>query len=326
MVVYCLYEITTLKIRYIGITSKKLKTRLYQHFYHKGKNPYKDNWINKNNNKIGIRGIKKFNTPTQARKLELYLIRKYKNSHKLVNLQDRGFCGDKKKLSKSTCDKISKTLVKAHKENRLKKYGEKPVFVFNARGKFIARFNNAVICARELNIPYSKIAPICNNHKGCTHYADYTFTREGKVPFERYIKCYDSLTKEMFLSFKMSDIKVMVRNLKFNGGVKYINANTFYLNRYNIRKDNNFPPIITGNIICNGKKYKNLSTLMKENNISFINYPKIREHLNNNVNFVINNYTIKAENCAWYKFGELTGNSLESYTLSYGSDTHGGKQ
>lgn len=239
MKVYCLYEIKTLKIRYIGITSQSLIKRLYQHFYFKSKNSYKENWIRKNNNQIDIRLIKEFSNKCDARNLELYLIRKYKDSHNLVNLEDRGFCGDKKILSKNRCEQISKTLKEKYKNNILLISGEKKVYVWNNKGELLYNFSNAKKCSKFLNIPYSKIGTICN--KG-SYYKNYTFTRENKLPIERYIKCYDFLKQELKLCFKKQDIHKVLKIEKFH--FKNINNNKLYLKRYNVRTDNIYPNIL----------------------------------------------------------------------------------
>lgn len=239
MKVYCLYEIKTLKIRYIGITSQSLNKRLYQHFYFKSKNSYKENWIKKNDSQVGIRLIKEYTKESDARNLELFLIRKYKDSHNLVNLEDRGFCGDKKILSKDRCEQISKTLKEKYQNNTLSVSGEKEVYVWDKTGKLLYKFSNAKKCSKFLNIPYSKIGVICNN-KG--YYKDYTFTRQNKLPIERYIKCYDFLKQELKLCFKKEDICNVLEIEKFH--YININSNKLYLKRYNVRTDNKYPVIL----------------------------------------------------------------------------------
>lgn len=301
MKVYCLYEIETLKIRYIGITTKDLRKRLYQHFYHKNKNKYKDNWIKKVDNKVGIRLLKTLKNKEEARNLELYLIRKYKNSHKLVNLSDRGFCDDKIKLSKEKCEQISKTLKEKYSKGELKISGEKQVYVWDKNGIFVRKFNNGKECSEVLKIPYSKIGTICN--KG-GYYKDYTFSRTSELPIQNYIKCYDFLKQELKLCFKKEDIPILLGINKFHN--ININKNKFYLKRYNVRTDNNFPPFNSGNIICNGKIYSCIENVMYSSEKILHTWRKdIKFHLDNNLIFKKDNIEIKNEMCAWYKFGEL---------------------
>lgn len=301
MKVYCLYELKTLKIRYIGITSQDLKIRLYQHFYHKNKNFYKENWIIKNNKEIGIKLIKECISKEIARTLELTLIRKYKDSHKLVNLQDRGYCGDKIIMSKEKCKRISKTLKYKYKNNILKIQGEKEVYVWDNRGNLILNFKNTKECSRFLNIGSSKICGICIRGG---YYTKYTFTRDPILPIERYFKCYDSLKGELKLCFKKEDIKKVLEIEKFHN--INIDKNRFYLNRYIVLTNNKFPPLLNGNIVCNGISYNSLNSVMySSKSVIHTWIGDIRENLKKNTIFKRNSIQIQNEICAWYKFGEL---------------------
>jgi len=299
---YVLYNSNTFKIRYVGITTQKLKVRLYQHLKIKHKNSYKENWIKKINFKVNIKSVKSNLNKIEARKLEVCLIRKYKDSHKLVNLQDRGFCGDLKLLKKDTCDKISKTLKNKYVNGEIKINGGKVVYVYSNTGKFIKRYNSNMSCARNLNIPHKKVSFICNN-KG--YYKNYTFTRKFMLPLKNYIKCYDVLTGKLYLFFKKEELSkfLNVNGTPYN---KHYNTNFFYKGRYNIRYDNNLPPKLTSYIIHNNNYYPNLSKLLKtEKNLSSVNYKKIRTCLNNNTIFKIENHTITNLQRAWYKLDEL---------------------
>lgn len=76
---YVLYSTKDFLIRYIGITSKSLKERLYYHIKDsKYKRTYKEKWINKSlseNFEIRIKTIKKFNTLEELKKGEIELIK-----------------------------------------------------------------------------------------------------------------------------------------------------------------------------------------------------------------------------------------------------------
>lgn len=301
---YCLYDNSTFKIRYIGITSQKLLVRLYQHTKSSisGKNSYKINWITSINKNIGIRSLMSNISFTIARKNEIELIKKYKNSHKLVNLQDRGACGDLRTLSKTYCDKISNTLKYKYENNIIPIQGEKEVHVYSSSGKFVKSFKNRKKCSDFLKIPYSKIGSICKNGG---YYKNYTFTSENKVPFNNYIKCFDIVTGEINLFLKKEDLSIFfkVRGTPYN---KLYNSNVFYKLRYNIRTDNNYPPLYSNLISYNDNIYTNLSTLIKENrNIKFTAYADIRACLSKNLVYINNNIEIKNVSRAWYKFGEL---------------------
>lgn len=321
MKLYCLYNLKTFKIRYIGITSQLLKTRLYQHLNIRNKNCYKENWIKKHNFKIGIKLLKVCKSKKEARIIEKYLIRKYKDSHKLVNLQDRGFCGDKRVLNKAYCDKISNTLKLKYK-NGLIIQGEKEVYVFNYKGEFLNKYKNAKVCSDTLNIPYSKIGSVCNKH--VRYYKNYTFSHNCKLPIHNYFKCFDSIEKKLYLCLKKEDIP-KVFNIKIFTN-KLIDLD-FYKNRYFVTTDNKFPILQNGHIVCNDKVYSNLNKLMNaEKNLKFTYYSEIRNCLLENIIFNKDNFKIFNYTCAWYKFGELTGNSLESILLSYNRNICSGKQ
>lgn len=300
MKVYCLYEKETLKIRYIGITKNNLKQRLYEHLKIK-KNPHKDNWINKLNGQIGIRLIKSFDSKEDARELELYLIRTYKDSHKLVNLQDRGFCGDKRIASKVTCEKISNTLKKKYASGELKVIGGKGVYAWDYTGDLIGYYKNSVHCEKTLNVPKKKIGNICN-HGG--YYAKYTFTRESELPIERYIRCYDFELKQLFLCLKKEDICKVLKIKKFFN--KNINSDKFYLQRYNVRVDNKFPPISNGRISVNGVMHNCIESVMNSSKFLLFTWrSEIKNSLDSLIPYKRGDFFIEKCTCAGYKFGEL---------------------
>lgn len=300
MKVYCLYEKETLKIRYIGITKNSLNQRLYEHLKIK-KNLHKDNWINKLNGQVGIRLIKAFDSKEAARELELYLIRTYKDSHKLVNLQDRGFCGDKIIASKGTCKKISDTLKKKYASGELKVVGSKVVYAWDCAGDLIGRYKNSVHCAKILNVPKKKIGNICN-HGG--YYTKYTFTREDRLPIERYIKCYDFDLKQLFLCLRKEDICKVLKIKKFFN--TNINSNRFYLQRYNVRVDNKFPPISNGKICINGITHNCIESVMNSSDLlPFTWRREIKNSLDALIPYKRGDFFIEKHTCAGYKFGEL---------------------
>lgn len=301
---YCLYDKETLKIRYIGITKQPLKARLCQHLKTKGKNTYKDSWVKSIRENVGIRTIKNSLTAEEARNLEKRLIQKYKDSHRLVNLQDRGFCGDKRVLRKEYCEQIRETLKFKYQNNILPVIGGKKVFVFSNTGKFLGEYENARICSDALNIPYSKVGEICK--KG-GYYTTYTFTREAKLPTDRYLKCYDILTGLVSYFFKKEELSEFL-NVEGTPYNKHYNKDTFYKKRYNLRTDNNLPPLFSSLVLCNGKVYYSLNELItSEQNLSFTYYAEIRKCLNSNTIFKIDKYKIQNVSHAGYKLDELRG-------------------
>lgn len=235
---YCLYSLQTLIIRYIGITSQpNLKTRLYQHLKIKNKNSYKDNWINSCNNKIGIKMLRNNLSKEIAREFEIDLIQKHKEKHKLVNLQDRGLCGDRIKLSSEKCLQISNTLKNKYQNKEILIKGEKPVFVFGRNGNLISKYQNTSLCAKELGIPYSKVGTICR--KG-GYYKDFTFSRNNEIPLKNYIKVIDTIEKKVYLFFKKEQISFFLKVRNASNFYSKYDKNSLYKKRFLIKiKDNN---------------------------------------------------------------------------------------
>lgn len=303
-ILYCLYDKTTLEIRYVGITSQKLYIRLKQHkkSSDSGKNLHKINWIKSVNNNIDIRQLKVDLTFTEARELELILIHKYKVKHNLVNLQDRGACGDLRVLCKDYCEKISNTLKAKYKNGSLPIQGEKGVFIYSNTGKYLGNFPNARECSKFLKIPYSKIGCICN--KG-GYYGKYTFSREHEIPFSNYIKCFDIVEGKLSLFFKKEELSLFlkVKGTPYN---KCYNKDFFYKNRYNIRLDNLIPPLQSSLVSCNGKFYTNISKILLEYKTGgLLNYSEIRKHLRQNIVYIRGDFEIKNVYRARYKLDEL---------------------
>lgn len=307
--IYGLYCLTTLKIRYIGITSQPLKLRLYQHLKTPLKNYYKNNWINSVNKNIGIKLLNENLSFKDARKLEILLIKKYKDTHKLTNLTDRGFCGDLRTLKKKSCEKIKNTLILKHKLGLIKKSGEKEVFVYDKNGNYLERFDNAKLCSVFLKIPYSKVGNICNSGG---YYKNYTFSRLPILPIKNYIKCYDILEESCKLFFKKEDLCEHINNLKITSNKinscnfnKIYNTNKFYLNRFSIRMDNKKPYHTNNIILCNDKEYNRIDFMIKQENIVTTMYGNIKTALDNNECIFYNNLKITKKTCAWLKLGEL---------------------
>jgi len=95
--VYCLLE-NEKRVRYIGITKQRLKTRLYQHLsdFRKNKNIHKYNWIRKceaDNIAITIHPIKSGVSEKLAQYLEQMLIAMLKKPFMLTNTHAGGSTG-----------------------------------------------------------------------------------------------------------------------------------------------------------------------------------------------------------------------------------------
>jgi len=138
--IYTLIDPRDLKIRYIGITkekylSKRLSGHLYDSIKRNGKT-HNHNWI-KNLYKLGLRPIirllTKCKTFEEARQLELFLIKKYKNKHNLTNTYNEG-----------------KFTSKGKKSARV--YLTKPIYLYDTEGKFIKEYSSSKELCKELNI------------------------------------------------------------------------------------------------------------------------------------------------------------------------------
>jgi predicted GIY-YIG superfamily endonuclease len=101
--IYALTD-SSMKIRYIGLTSKDVDYRLKQHLCDFRHNNHKINWIKKYGNSIKAvvieNGIK---TIAEAKSKEVQYIKAYKqNGYDLINATDGGdFCFNKGKPSKN---------------------------------------------------------------------------------------------------------------------------------------------------------------------------------------------------------------------------------
>lgn len=219
-------------VRYIGITKQNLKIRIYQHLKIKNKNTYKDNWLKKINYNIKYGILFQTNDFDRAREVELYLIRKYKS--KLVNLQDRGLCKDTIwKKEKSIL--ISNTLKRKYANKEITINCAKIVYVWDSFGNYINEYVTGKECAKQLNIPYSKIGAVCNNT--CRYYTNYTFSHINLFPVNKYFKIFDILENKSYYFLSKVQIKEFL-NLKFDN---YKVNKGLYKKRYLITFNENTP-------------------------------------------------------------------------------------
>jgi len=118
-------------VRYVGITSQKLETRLYNHLRKKKDNLYKDNWVAllaKLNKRPTIEGLCFNLTKNEACKLEIETIKKYraKKGKKLINILPGGVLppnhtGKKRTFTKEHKKKISNSCKGRRAHNKGKK-------------------------------------------------------------------------------------------------------------------------------------------------------------------------------------------------------------
>lgn len=189
METYTLYALVSTSnvddIRYIGITGRSLRDRLYEHKSCKDNN-YKDRWI-KSELKKGF-SIKLIPLVTNISKqdifdLEIKTIANYKDKgFKLTNLSIGGTGGaigskwsDERRLKMSLGAK--ERAIKIGNSHRGKtniilnpsKYNinkRKPVIQLDKEGNFINEYESIESCRKILNIPYSSIMQCC---KGITN-------------------------------------------------------------------------------------------------------------------------------------------------------------
>ncbi len=196
--IYCLIDPITLKVRYIGRTSKSLNTRLSQHLCKlktkEGKLNHKEAWLKsllKINAKPFIRQLCIVEGWEESHTFERQLIAKYKE--RLVNIEDRGPGERGKFISKEQRLQMSIALKKYYAEG-----GEptrcKPVHVYDSQGNYYNYYKSLSEASRQLNIPLGGIERVfTNNYRHSRGYQFRTEFFESLSPIPKYRKDYTSV-------------------------------------------------------------------------------------------------------------------------------------
>lgn len=112
MIVYILRTEEDITPKYVGITTKSLKDRLYKHIYDINratcKNYHKKNWFNKNKGKIIIEKIDQSDNIEELKNKEKFYIKKYRDEGiNLLNMTEGGDGANGYKHSEETIKKMS---------------------------------------------------------------------------------------------------------------------------------------------------------------------------------------------------------------------------
>jgi len=181
--IYCLYDSTECRIRYIGRTTKPLRIRLIEHIsksqnskiYHPNKsNSHKENWINKvisDGRKPSIKLLTSIEGWKESHEFESQLIEKYRNKLKLTNSRDFGIANVGYKLSDFSKNKISKGL-KKHFETNLNP-NCKLIEICDLKGRRISTSHSIVDAAKRFKIHKSGITKCLKGE--CLQWKGYRF-------------------------------------------------------------------------------------------------------------------------------------------------------
>lgn len=208
--IYCLYDLDTCKIRYIGRTSNKVEYRLAQHIakakyfskYHPKKKPgHKTNWINSLLNRGKVPGIKilcKVKGWKESHIVEQALIKKYCIKKDLTNKDDRGEGEKNKVISEQQKIQISESLKKFNESHLNPRC--KCINVYDLEGNFQGTYSSASEFARKIGSTPQKVAAAAVRSYGRwkvkeyqVRYCDSTIKIDKYKPAAK--KSYTSLKK-----------------------------------------------------------------------------------------------------------------------------------
>lgn len=212
--IYCLYDPTDCKIRYIGRTRKPLEIRLIEHiskskYYNKyfpNKNPpHRINWINsllKKGIEPKIKKLTEIKGWKESYIVEANLIGKYKNKFNLINAQDRGIGIESKIITQDTKNLISKTLKEKHERNEIKKKTTK-LFLFNEFGNLLKEEESITSTALFFN---TTIKAIISRIKSKRSIDNVFISKTRELKLEDYLYLYNYEKKEIRIFNTFSEI------------------------------------------------------------------------------------------------------------------------
>jgi len=168
VIIYCIIDPFTLKVRYIGRTKLALKVRLH---YHLGKaKSYKKkgirtthvhNWLNQcveRGKKPIIRKLCEVLGWSESHVVEKQLINKYKD--RLVNLDDRGEGEVNKIVSTEQKVKISETLKRKYASGEIVSLSKKEIHVYDLFGNYVQSFDSLAECGNKLDLDEHKLSGV----------------------------------------------------------------------------------------------------------------------------------------------------------------------
>jgi hypothetical protein len=212
--IYCLYDPTDCKIRYIGRTRKALEIRLIEHiskskYYNKyfpNRNPpHKVNWINsllKKGVEPKIKKLTEIKGWNESYIFETTLIGKYKNKFNLLNAQDRGIGPESRITTEDTKKLISKTLKEKHERNEIKKKTTK-LFLFDKFGNLLKDEESITSTAILFN---TTIKAIISRIKSKRSIDNIFISKTCELKLEDYLYLYNYENKELRIFNTFSEI------------------------------------------------------------------------------------------------------------------------
>jgi hypothetical protein len=169
VIIYCLIDPITCKVRYIGRTTKKnikhrliehiTKSRYFSHYYPNKKNTHKVNWINsllKKGEEPKIRKLCEVIGWEKSHFLERCLIKKYLLSRDLTNIDDKGTGEANKVITDEQKQKISNKL-KAHYLTNINARS-KSIDVYDSDGNYLKTYVSANSFAKLIGVSPSKVS------------------------------------------------------------------------------------------------------------------------------------------------------------------------
>jgi hypothetical protein len=212
--IYCLYDPTDCKIRYIGRTRKPLEIRLIEHiskskYYNKyfpNRNPpHKVNWINsllKKGIEPKIKKLIEIKGWNESYIFETSLIGKYKDKFNLLNAQDRGIGPESRITTEDTKKLISKTLKEKYEKNEIKKKTTK-LFLFDKFGNLLKEEESITSTAVLFN---TTIKAIISRIKSKRSIDNIFISKTCKLHLEDYLYLYNYEKKEIRIFSTFSEI------------------------------------------------------------------------------------------------------------------------
>lgn len=169
VIIYCLIDPISCRVRYIGRTTKKnIKHRLIEHitksryfscYYPNKRNTHKVNWINsllKQEKEPKIRKLCEVKGWEESHIIERCLIKKYSSSRDLTNLDDRGAGDINKIVTDEQKQKISDKL-KAHYLTNVNSKS-KAIDVYDSDGNYLKTYVSANSFAKLIGVSPSKVS------------------------------------------------------------------------------------------------------------------------------------------------------------------------
>jgi hypothetical protein len=230
--IYCLYDPTDCKIRYIGRTRKALEIRLIEHiskskYYNKyfpNRNPpHKVNWINsllKKGVEPKIKKLTEIKGWNESYIFETLLIGKYKNKFNLLNAQDRGIGPESRITTEATKKLISKTLKEKHERNEIKKKTTK-LFLFDKYGKFLKEEESMTSTSLYFDTTLKAIISRLNSKRAIRN---VFISKTPELKLEDYLYLYNYEKKQLRIFSTLSEI------------MKFLNISDFIYKKLNKNK------------------------------------------------------------------------------------------